>query len=68
MDTNIPSAWRGKLYILNIVLAVVAIALAVLIVLGVITQDQVLAVVTIGLALYGAFTSGLARLNLTPDA
>lgn len=65
---NIPSAWRGYLYIVNIALAVLAVLAGLGVVFfGWFTQEQVLGVVTIATAVYSAFVGYIARLNLTPD-
>jgi hypothetical protein len=61
---NIPSKVRGWLYVATIIAALV---LAVLTVIGIVGENQIVQVVSITLDLFVVFTSALARLNLSPD-
>lgn len=64
---NIPSKWRGYLYVVNIVAAVLALVLGVGIVLfGWVTEEQVMGTLAVAYGVYSAFIGFLARLNLTP--
>jgi hypothetical protein len=66
---NISAKWRGILYNTSIVVSAAgALALAVMVVVGTIEKDQIMAVVMIASELFVVFTSALARKNLTPDA
>lgn len=61
------SSSRSAVYLGNIIVAVVALIVAVLVVFGVITEANVLAVVALALAFYSAFSGALARMNVTPE-
>lgn len=58
---------RSIIYVATIVVAVVSIILAVLIVMGILTQEAVLAVAILAPSLFGAIAGALAKMNLTPD-
>ena len=61
---NIPAQYRKAVYIATLV---VSLAVAVAIVGGFITEEQVGAVVTLTATLFGSIGSLLALANITPD-
>lgn len=64
---NIKAAIRANLYLVQILIGIAAFVCAVLVALGIITQEMIAGVVAATLSLYVLFTGALARMNITPD-
>lgn len=62
---DIPARCRGWLYLAGVVASV---AIGVLVALGVVTEDKVMEIIAVVLAVWTAVTNALARAHLTPDA